>query len=182
MNNKIYKCVHCGRNLGAKVAHRCKGTMRKRRLQFRNCVSGRIEPLNLAEVKTAMDEQFINNAVGKANQYRMEETGRIEREYSKLLMKLLGLKLGDIVTARFQHSTGTPKQSYTTSSVGKGIIINDGGIYFIESEREYPESFTESNGRRGKAYKSWWGYVDRKIKAPLINIKPSQQSTEHRCN
>ncbi|MBU0959803.1 MAG: hypothetical protein KKB31_07690 [Nanoarchaeota archaeon] len=44
MNNKIYKCIYCGRNLGNKVPHRCKGTFRKRNLQFRNRLSGQIKP------------------------------------------------------------------------------------------------------------------------------------------
>jgi len=43
MNNKIYKCVYCGRNLGDKVPHRCKGTFRKRKLQFMDRVSGQLD-------------------------------------------------------------------------------------------------------------------------------------------
>jgi hypothetical protein len=32
--------MHCGRNLGDRVPHRCKGTMRKRNLIFKNRVTG----------------------------------------------------------------------------------------------------------------------------------------------
>ena len=39
MNNKRWKCKHCGRNLGDKVAHRCKGTFRKRNLIFKDRIT-----------------------------------------------------------------------------------------------------------------------------------------------
>lgn len=34
MNNKPYKCLWCGRNLGGIGPHNCKGTFRKRNLLF----------------------------------------------------------------------------------------------------------------------------------------------------
>ena len=50
MNNKLFKCLHCGRNLGAPCAHRCKGNLRKRGLLFRhrvtNSVIGSKEAIN----------------------------------------------------------------------------------------------------------------------------------------
>jgi len=39
MNNKRWKCAHCSRNLGDKVAHRCKGTFRKRNLIFKDRIT-----------------------------------------------------------------------------------------------------------------------------------------------
>lgn len=34
MNNKPWKCVHCSRNMGDRVPHRCRGGFRKRNLVF----------------------------------------------------------------------------------------------------------------------------------------------------
>ena len=50
MNNKLSKCLYCGRNLGASCPHRCKGVFRKRNLIFRhrvtNAVIGSKEVIN----------------------------------------------------------------------------------------------------------------------------------------
>lgn len=40
MNNKPFKCLHCGRNLGACCPHICKGTLRKRNRIFKHRVTG----------------------------------------------------------------------------------------------------------------------------------------------
>ena len=42
MNNKPYKCVYCGRDIGAVCFHRCNGTLRKHRLLFRHRISGEL--------------------------------------------------------------------------------------------------------------------------------------------
>lgn len=39
MNNKLYTCLYCGRNLGAPCVHRCKGTLRKRKLLFKHRIT-----------------------------------------------------------------------------------------------------------------------------------------------
>lgn len=42
MNNKRWKCLHCGRNLGDRVPYRCKGTMRKNNLVFKDRLTDEI--------------------------------------------------------------------------------------------------------------------------------------------
>ena len=86
MNNKIYKCVHCGRNLGDKVSHRCKGTFRKKGLQFRNRISGQIEPLVIAKppdilekMKTAKNIKFfLKDKVLRIENKNIEDTEWLE--------------------------------------------------------------------------------------------------------
>ena len=41
MNNKPYKCMHCKRNLGNPVPHKCRGNWRKRKLSFKDRRYGR---------------------------------------------------------------------------------------------------------------------------------------------
>lgn len=59
--------MHCGRNLGAKVAHRCKGTFRKRGLQFRNRVSGQIEPLIIRQTAEIAFEKELTKVINAGN-------------------------------------------------------------------------------------------------------------------
>ncbi len=64
MNSKLFKCLYCGRNLGAACAHRCKGNMRKRNLIFRHRVTNII-----VGNKETVRRFFENNA--KADMPRM---------------------------------------------------------------------------------------------------------------
>ena len=42
MNNKLFKCLHCKRNLGHAGPHRCQGNIRKRHLIFKHRVHGNV--------------------------------------------------------------------------------------------------------------------------------------------
>ena len=52
MNNKPFKCLHCGRNLGACGPHICKGTLRKSNLSFGDRATGAICAKNKTPAKT----------------------------------------------------------------------------------------------------------------------------------
>lgn len=51
MNNKPYKCIHCGRNIGDMVPHVCRGTIRKRNLIFKDRRTGVIYQKGFTEFK-----------------------------------------------------------------------------------------------------------------------------------
>lgn len=53
MNDKIYKCNHCGRNLKNMGVHKCKGGFRKKNLSFKDRRDGKNLKLVTRWVKDA---------------------------------------------------------------------------------------------------------------------------------
>jgi len=80
MNNKIYKCIHCGRNLGDKVPHRCKGTFRKRKLQFRNRLSGQLKPLVIPKTAEVAFSEELNKIIEAGNKLA-EAAHKVQSDY-----------------------------------------------------------------------------------------------------
>lgn len=98
---------------------------------------------------------------------------KAELEYQKQFIELTGLKVGDMVECSFNHSHGDRRNSYITSSVGKGILKQnkESGYLYVESINKYKVSKSVSNNRSGSSYRSWWEYELTLIKSDIIKIK-----------
>lgn len=93
-------------------------------------------------------------------------------KYHKLFLEKTGLKIGDIVKCNFSVHSGDSKHSYMSNCLTEGIIkCNEEGLLYVESIKELKDSYNKSNGRTGRAYKSWWEYRQVKMKSEISSIQ-----------
>lgn len=97
---------------------------------------------------------------------------QMQLDYCNGALKLLGLKIGDTVYCKFRSSYIEGKRSYGTSVIQEGVIKQDEkGIIFIESTQPVQQTYTESNGRIGSSYRTWWATTMKITRAELSDIK-----------
>ena len=93
-------------------------------------------------------------------------------EFQNQFLKITGLKVGQIVRCYFDVSSGTSKQSYSGLETHNGIIKKgEDGLIYVESIKKLRYSYTVSNGRIGRSYKSWWGFDYRNQKSDIDRIQ-----------
>lgn len=80
-------------------------------------------------------------------------------EYHKRFLEITGLKVGDIVKARFNTKHGCSKTSYHGTTITDAYLKqHPNGILYLESIDELKESKNVSNGRTGRSRRDWWEY------------------------
>ena len=92
--------------------------------------------------------------------------------YHKRFLEHTGLKVWDIVICYFSISPGNSKSSYTSSTITDGILKQyDNGILYVESIEKLSKSYSTSNGRSGRDYRSWWVFEMVNIKTDISYIQ-----------
>lgn len=92
--------------------------------------------------------------------------------YHNQFLSYTGLKIGDVVSCYFSISTGNSKQSYRSSTVTNGIIKQyENGTLYVESIEKLSKSYSTSNNRSGRDYKSWWVFEKENVITDIAYVQ-----------
>ena len=106
------------------------------------------------------------------NKIKEEIDLQAKLSYHKKFLEYTGLKIGDIVKCYFSISTGNSNQSYTGSTITDGILKQyENGLLYVESIEKLSKSYSTSNGRSGRNYRSWWVYEMKNVKTEISYIQ-----------
>lgn len=111
----------------------------------------------------------------------MEEKERLTRErvrqlcelaYWEKWLELTGHKVGDEVKCAFRHDMGDMLHSYTTVTIGKGVIVRRDEGLFVESVQKYRKSHEVRVNPKSKVdYSVQWKYRYEHILARIDEIE-----------
>ena len=111
----------------------------------------------------------------------MEKKERLTREQVRQLcelaywekwLELTGHNIGDVVRCAFRHDMGDAVHSYTTFTIGRGVIVKTEDGIFVESVQKYRISHEVRKFSKSKIdYSVYWKYKYEHILARLDEIE-----------